>query len=349
MAKQMFHIGEVVETKKAYKTNQQDEYGNPLYNGSIQIRVNQHTNFLGQIRTIWAAPATFNIRIPLVGEQVFIFTAPSAQESSPDMKDAHWFYMSPYNATDSMTLHNFHNNWERSKHAEGSKQTVETLNDIKEVGYTINTNPINNKHLQPFEGDDLWQGRHGQSIRFSRHVESVNKEGVGVYQKQPTWVGKRLNDPLLIINLKRPESGEDYAVEDLKDDPASIYMALRHKLYKLQPGFKKDSDVASTPTYDKSPQLLINSNRVVINARTDKAFLIGSTAAVVTARKVRFVTQKYKVDVDDLMDWLKDFIKEMSSTHKGSAPFAAAMGPTGPARNAAKVAMLKSRFGQKFK
>ncbi len=60
-------IAEVVETKMAYKSNQKDENGNYLPIGSIQIRMGGSDTSLGQVRNVYARPAIFNKRIPLIG------------------------------------------------------------------------------------------------------------------------------------------------------------------------------------------------------------------------------------------------------------------------------------------
>jgi len=344
-------IAEVIETKLAYRTLQQDEDGNELYDGSIQIRLNAQGNFLGQVKTEWAAPARPNMRIPLVGEQIMVFVAPSIRDSSPDEKGGQYFYLSPYNSANTITTHEFHQNWERSVHNTGDKPMVETLNDIKEIGYTINKDLLHTAPLQPFEGDDIWQGRLGQTIRFTRHFESVNKEGIQIYERQPNWKGKKLNDPMMIFNLKQVLQNQHnlYAIEDLSDDAASIYMTTTQMLPKLTMGSKKDSDVAAAPKYDKSPQLVINSGRVVMNATKDDIMMVGKNQAIVSARKVRFVSDKYSVDLDDLMSWLKIFSDFVTSTHRGLSPFAAAMGPTGPASNAGKASEHNGNFNKKFK
>jgi len=346
----MFQTGEVVETAKAYKTKQKDENGNLLYDGSIQVRVGANDASLGQIRTVWCAPAVFNRKLPLIGEQVLIFSAHGTEVSSADEKRDRWYYFNSYNSVDDVTLHNFPKFWRRSSHAKGSRPTSPGLNDKGEVGYTLSKSVVGAKKLQPFEGDDLWEGRFGQSIRFTRHLTGENSPGLNIYEKQPTWDGSTANDPILIMRVNNTQSGEGYGVEDLKDDAASIYLASNHKLPKLQVGFRKNLDVIKIPNYSNSPQLVLDSARIVINASSDKAFLIGKTETVITAEKVLMQSKKHKVDLDDLMEWINSLAAELWKLTTAQASYTTFMGPTGPATNAGAVTKIhKADFVSKFK
>tara|TARA_Y100000389_G_scaffold204903_1_gene260646 strand:+ start:2148 stop:3194 length:1047 start_codon:yes stop_codon:yes gene_type:complete len=346
----MFKTGEVVETAKAYKTKQRDEYNNLLYDGSIQVRVGSNDDSLAQIRTVWAAPAVFNKKMPLIGEQVLIFTSPGTEVSNADEKMDRWYYMNSYNSVDDVTLHNFPKFWKRSVHAKGSRTSSPGLNDKGEVGYTISKSVVGAKKLQPFEGDDLWEGRFGQSIRFTRHLTGENSPGINIYEKQPTWDGSTANDPLLIMRVNNTQTGEGYAIEDLSDDAASIYLASNHKLPKLQVGFRKNLDAIKIPNYSNSPQLVLDSSRIVINASTDKAFLIGKTQTVITAEKVLMQSKKHKVDLDDLMEWINSLAAELFKLTTAQAVFTSFTGPTGPATNSGAVTKIhKADFVSKFK
>lgn len=347
----MFRIAEVIETKKVYKTKQKDDENNPLFDGSILIRLNAGSRVAGQVYNVWAAPATFNKRIPLIGEQVLVFTAPSTNNyTSSNTKKYNWFYFNPYNSVDDYSNHNFPKLWYRNEIAKPSKSVAEILNDKKEVGYTTKKTIGGYKPLQPYEGDDIWQGRFGQTIRMSRQLNDVNTPGTSIYEKQPTWQSSTADSPLMIISLRKPESGNSYFVENIKNDDASIYLASKHKLNTIDVGFKKNTNAIKIPQYDAGSQLILDSNRLVLNAKKDIAFLIGAKEVVVTSPKIILQTNKYNVSVDDLMDWLNSFIKEVWSLATASAMFTTMMGPTGPATNAANITKLhKADWTKKFK
>lgn len=350
-----FQIGEVVETgKKTYRTGQKDELGEPLFAGSIQVRIGAGNHVLGQVRTVWAAPGTFSRRMPLIGEQVLIFTAQATGTDQPkhdaDYKPLRYYYLAPYNAVDDQANHHFPKDWERSKHAEGSRKASKGLNDIEEIGYTTSKRIGGWKPLQPFEGDDLWEGRFGQSIRMTRHFEKTNSPGLDIYEKQPTWRGTSKDDPIMILRIKKPEKGASYDIEDIKKDDASIYMATKHKLLNMKVGFKKNRDAVQIPIYSKGPQIAIDSDRVVINARKDMAFLIAKKEAVMTSEKVLLQDKKYKVYLTDLMDWLEALSRELWKLTTAQATFTTMMGPTAVSTNSAQVTKIhKANFIKYFK
>jgi len=61
-------------------------------------------------------------------------------------------------------------------------------------------------------------------------------------------------------------------------------------------------------------------------------------------------SDKYSVDLDDLMDWLNKSYAEFHKTTTQSARYASAMGPTGPATNASQVTkILNADFPKTFK
>jgi len=340
----MFQIVEVIETKKAFKTNQRDEDGNVLFDGSILVRIGSNHSVLGNVRNVWAAPLMFNKRIPLIGEQVAIIEAPFVEKTNPDIKGKQFYYFTLVNSVNDVTLHQLPKLWTRSSSdgPAGSKNVTEILSDKKQVGYTFSTNPGRTKMLQPFEGDDLWEGRFGQSIRFSRHYSTVNFPGTGVYEKQSTtfWPGKQSNDPILIIKVKKPTTGFGYDLEDLSKDESSIYLTTSHKLLKFTPGFKQNCYVKTAASWDKGSQILLSSDRAILNAKTDSAFVIGNKRSIVTANQVIFQSAKYNVDLDALMIWIKNLASEINKITTGQAPLTTAMGPTGPSVNAAQITKI---------
>lgn len=348
----MFQVAEVIDTKTAFKSKQKDREGDPIFDGSIEVRLAGGTSLMNQVNSVFAAPATFNRRIPLIGEQVLLFSAPSTETTVGAHRGWRYYYFCPYNTVDDLTTSQFALMWKREKIASVSGNAAAILADKKQVGYTFPTNPGRTKMLQPFEGDDIWEGRFGQSIRFTRHYNTVNPPGTGIYEKSAltNWKGSAQNDPLMILKVKKPETGSGYDLEDLTKDESSIYMTTSHKLLKFKPGFQKNTDVKSAPQWSSGPQIVVDSDRVIINAKQDKAFLIGKTESVVTGKKVLMQSEKHKVDLDDLMDWLKALSGELYKLTSAQAMFTTSMGPTGVATNMSQVMKIaKTDFQSKFK
>ena len=343
-------IAEVIETKMAFKPNQKDKDGNPLPLGSIEIRIGSHGSNLGQVRNVYARPMIWQRRIPLIGEQVFVVSGPTNDWSDSGIKGQGFMYFSPINGTDDLVLHQFPKLWQRSTSSPAQGSSGQQKSDKKETGYTFPKSPKKTDNLQPFEGDDLIEGRFGTSIRLGSTV----KGDMGVYAEKPTWEGTGNGDPLMIFRIKKPTGGapggsSKYTVEDLKDDECSIYMTSNQKLKNFKAGFDKNQEAKKLGQYSGKSQIGIDADRVVLNAKKDMLLLIGKEKSILTGKKVILQSDKYNVDLDELMDFLKKWLGEDVKLAQGSSQYATASGPTGPATSMAQYTQLQASDFNKFK
>lgn len=352
-------IGEVVEIKTAFKPNQKDNEGNTLPLGSIEVRLGSETSNLSQVRNVFARPAVFNRRIPLIGEQVLIMLAPTNDESTDGIRGMGYIYYSPINSTDDLVLHQFPSLFTRDQ-SKKAPSKGKRKHDRREPGYTFPKKPKKTDPIQPFEGDDIIEGRLGHSIRFGSTVIG----DMSNYQKKPTWRGGANTDPLLIFRLRKPSgtvnqnigrigdsftSNAKYEIEDFSKDDASIYIATTQMLNKFKPGFKKNIDMKTAANWSGKSQIIVDAERVIINAKKDKAFLVGAKEAVVTGKRVLFQDDKYKVYLDELMDFLKAWLTQDKNLAMGSKQYSTACGPTSVATNMADYIKLDTAEWQKFK
>jgi len=348
-------IGEVIETKKAFKPKQKDDEGNVLPLGSIQIRIGSEDH-LGQVKNIWARPAEFSSRrIPLIGEHVIVFTAPTHDNSNEAVKAVGYFYFPPINATDDLTFHHYPKLWKRSKNTSGGSAPGSRLADQKIPGYTFPKKPKSSKNLQIFEGDVLYEGRFGQSIRFGSTVVG----NTSVYQEKPWWKGGSNTDPLMIMRVKKPGglgsglsniSNSNYTIEDIDGDESSIYMTSTQKLIKLKSAFSSNRDSLRLGTWSSGAQIVLNSDRIVLNAKKDMAFVLSKNKTIIAGKKVLLQSQKHNVDLDDLMEFIKKFLQMVTDLTKGVKQFSTAAGPTLVSTNMAQFIKHNSvTFNTKFK
>lgn len=340
-------IAEVLETKMAFKPGQKDKDGNPLPLGSIEIRIGSHSSNLGQVRNVYARPMIWQRRVPLIGEQVFVVSGPANDWSDAGIKGQGFMYFSPINGTDDLVSHQFPKLWERNTSAPPQGGAGQRKSDKKETGYTFPKSPKRVENLQPFEGDDLIEGRFGATIRLGSTV----KGDMSVYAEKPTWEGTGNGDPILIFKVKKPTGGSSpkYAVEDLKDDDASIYLTSNQKLKNFKAGFDKNQEAKKLGQFSGKSQVAIDGGRVVLNAKDDMLLLIGKEKSILTGKKVIFQSDKYKVDLDELMDFLKKWLGEDTKLAQGSSMYATPAGPTGPATSMAQYVQLQSSDFTKFK
>ena len=130
--------------------------------------------------------------------------------------------------------------------------------------------------LQPYIGDYILEGRFGNSIRFG-----------GYEGKEPI---------IKIRNGQGPVTNEGWTTvdENINEDKASIYLSTNQQV-NLEPKiFNYNSYTSSlapelVPGYS-SPQVLINSDRLVLNAKEDSVLLS-------SAKSINLNSQ-YSVNVD---------------------------------------------------
>lgn len=337
-------IAEVVETKFAFSPNQKDpDTGDILALGSIQVRIGGSDSNLGQTRNIFCRPAIFSRRIPHIGDFVYIISGPVNDWSDSRVKNSGFLYFSPLNSTSDIVSHQFPRIWKRK--ASISNGGAERNSDKEIPGYTWPKDPTPLDRLQPFEGDDLFESRTGSSIRLGSTILGDDS----VYSKKPTWKGTKNTDPIMLLRVaKQKGDGTKYEIEDIGKDESSIYLTSMQSLPKLKCGFDKNSDVKQLGQKSIA-QIVVNSKRVVINANDDSLFLIGKEKVILTGKQVLFQSSKYKVDLDDLMDFIKKWLGEDVKLAQGQSQYSTAAGPTATATSVAQYVQLQASDFQKFK
>lgn len=124
--------------------------------------------------------------------------------------------------------------------------------------------------LLPFEGDVIYEGRWGNSIRFGSTVQN----------KPNNWSTTGNNgDPILILrNGQGPDKGNgyEYITEDINTDLGSIYFGSTQQIpleasstsyvsYKTNP--------PTIPNQYEGKQIIVNSGRLVFNSNEDHILL----------------------------------------------------------------------------
>jgi len=342
-------IGEVVETKKAFKPDQKDDVGNSIALGSIEIRIGAGISNLSQVRNVYARPAIFNRRIPLIGEQVSLMLAPVNDQTTDGVKGRGYIYFDPINATDDLVLHQFPQLFTRDQ-TQQAPIKGKRKHDKKEVGYTFPKSPKRTDNLQPFEGDDIWQGRLGQSIRFGSTIEG----DTSVYDKKPTWKGGSNTDPLMIFRVKKPSGSVNqniakYTIEDIKEDEVSIYMTTTQMINSFKGGFNKNLDVKKAGNWKDGSQVIINADRAILNAKKDSAMIIGKKDVIITGERILLQDGNYKVYLSDLMDFLKSWLGQDKNLASGTNVYSTFCGPTAVATNMGQYIALYTTDWATFK
>ena len=124
--------------------------------------------------------------------------------------------------------------------------------------------------LLPFEGDILYEGRWGNSIRIGSTVQNTPNN----------WSSVGTNgDPILIIRNGQgiqTEEGWVPTVEDINNDDSSIYQTSTQKIPLKASSvnyLSYKSNPPQTPDQYAGKQIIINSGRLVFNSTLDHILL----------------------------------------------------------------------------
>jgi hypothetical protein len=215
---------------------------------------------------IIAKPADLNTsKIPLVGEHVLVFRGYRA-DSNVDSRKTEWFYLNTLSISSDINLNAIPG--VADSRISGSAAPGDSF---KERVISI---------LQQFEGDVVFQGRWGNSIRFGSTIDTKNIK----VEQQPTWRGDVVGDPITIISNNRKVEEDSFVVEHVQDDSAAIYLTSTQQIPTLTLGTSQQKNPLRcfTPTesqYAKS-QLIGTADRIVLKAKTDVAVIDAPKAII---------------------------------------------------------------------
>jgi hypothetical protein len=160
--------------------------------------------------------------------------------------------------------------------------------------------------LQPYMGDVIYEGRWGNSIRFGSTAAPANKE----------WSSEGKNgDPITLIrngqNPNLPSTSFTTTVENITRDLSSIYLTSTQKV----PIFTQNSSFfsypkelkPSTPNTYTGPQVIINSNRLIFNAKEDHVLISGQKSVNLSSNNsLNFDAKHFLIDSGNIRLGSKD-------------------------------------------
>tara|TARA_R110002049_G_scaffold7215_9_gene42698 strand:- start:3655 stop:4851 length:1197 start_codon:yes stop_codon:yes gene_type:complete len=162
--------------------------------------------------------------------------------------------------------------------------------------------------LQPFPGDYIIEGRLGQTIRFAG----------GITEDTPFTDESNSNKPLIIISngQKQAENGFQHIIEDINEDPSSIYLTSNNTIpLTLANDKRKAYDTPpDNPSNYQGSQLLFNSDRVTINARQSDILMSSATSIGLNSNTVNIDGKDYMcIDAD------KIYLGSKARTNQGAS------------------------------
>jgi hypothetical protein len=152
------------------------------------------------------------------------------------------------------------------------QQNSQPANNDASLGLTFIENP-QIKSLLSFEGDHILQGRQGNGLRFSSTTT--------LYKNLNEWsnIGKDDNPITILSNGFSYDPNEKFHVEKINKDLSSLYLTSAQKI-PLQTDktgtLNNLTNPLNVPDYFNA-QVIINSDRVVINSKKDEVMIFAKT------------------------------------------------------------------------
>ena len=156
----------------------------------------------------------------------------------------------------------------------------------------------NNIHpLLPFAGDIIHQGRWGNSLRFGSTAATTDTQ-------LNSWSSTGDNgDPITILRNGQPLNSSDegwkHITEEINPDLSSIYLTSYQSI-GLKPSSENYRSFKTLPSSISSftnPQIILNSDRVIINAKTDSVLLSAQkSVSLSTNESVNINTKTLSID-----------------------------------------------------
>ena len=225
-----------------------------------------------------ARPAFANIKqFPLINEIVYLFSLP-LPNSQEEFDSQGNYYFTPiniwnsqhHNAVPNGLVLNAEQTPDYQQTQAGNVRRVQDSGTEIFLGNTFVEEPDIHP-LLPFEGDLIYEGRWGNSVRFGSTVTGSSND----------WSATGSNgDPITIIrngqNPNIPTEGWVPTVENINGDLSSIYLTSTQKL-PLQASSTNYNSYSSNPPTSPNQfagkQLILNSGRLIFNTTTDHLLL----------------------------------------------------------------------------
>jgi hypothetical protein len=139
--------------------------------------------------------------------------------------------------------------------------------------------------ILPFTGDNIFEGRFGNSIRLGSTVKSNS-----LYQNNWSTTGQE-GDPITIIRNGQPINSSDEGwlptVENINNDLSSIYITSTQKLpinvSSLNYTGIRSEYIPIFPQSYNSSQIILNSGRLLLNSTTDSILLSSKKVIALSA------------------------------------------------------------------
>ena len=292
----------------------QDNDSDLLY--SIKIKTNNASGRSETERT--AYPLDTNIkRIPVVGELVYVINE-RGPDSNAFAARSRLYYVTPL----SLQRNTNHNALPKgyttlkgdgadaggySEAAAGNPNASSTKPFSFEFGFEEVKDV---SALQPFSGDVMIEGRFGQSIRLGYTPTGANTT------QDPSWKGDATSPISILRNTQNTSGWNTFVIEDVNEDDTSVYLTSKQKISLSQ---AHPFSLGVTPAnLFGDPQMMVNSDRVLLNAKSDRVILAGTA-------DVNISTPAWKAAMDNMFTQIDEIKNELDALNNAVNSFASAL------------------------
>lgn len=249
-----------------------------------------------------------NKNFPLINEFVYILELPNLEIDNNPYSVSN-YYISSINIWNH-PHHNAYPNYSfKSKDYDltqlGKQNTPPSELNVK-LGNTFNEKSDIHP-LLPFEGDVIYEGRWGNSIRFGSTINKKNNWSV---------IGKN-GDPILIIrNGQGIRSNEGWLpiTEDINKDDSSIYLTSTQNIpiEASSTDYTSYSDIQPTsPKNYSGKQIILNSGRLVFNSNKDHILFSSLKSINLNSKEsVNVDTKEFVIQSNNIFLGKKELAKE---------------------------------------
>ena len=234
---------------------------------------------------------------PLVNEIVLLFSLPN-QQMGVNTANQSYFYLKPLGIWNH-PHHDAYPNLVKSNNPKQSQDYKATENGVvrqvtdgsTEIDLNSPINPSQNTFveksdihpLMPYMGDSLMEGRYGQSIRFGSTAKSQS-------EIKNNWSSTGNNgDPITILRNGQPTKVSDRGwipiTENISQDLSSVYLTSYQKIpFSIaNENFVSYTTKPTLPAQYTNPQIILNSDRVILNAKNDSILISGQNSVGISS------------------------------------------------------------------
>jgi hypothetical protein len=287
---------------------------------------------------------------PLINEIVLLVSIPSKFISTTKFVKPDYYYFSStgiwnhphHNAYPDITSYEALTKNQKDDYVNAEGNYVRRIEDNSteiNLNYTNYPNPSqdtfqekSNIHsILSFAGDTIYEGRWGQSLRFGSTAKSKS-----TISNNWSTAGNN-GDPITILRNGQPTNVGDEGwipiTENIKNDLSSIYLTSYQKLpFSLSnENFISYTTPPITPAQFNLPQIILNSNRIILNAKTDSILISGEKSVGISSNSsinieakqiyldgtdIRLGNKNAKQPIllgNDTVDLLKIIVNELSN------------------------------------